>query len=224
MQRLVPYRPRSGKKQRGKTKQLRKIQEIHEFFLVFDSDRNFGIVNKNLVVFNFLNVAEIDDIRKVHPKEQVGRQLLHDTLKRHPHEHFLVDGHNIQVVSFALDVQDIFDPDFNLFVPVFHKNKLAQQAILLKAVQLNLFLNLINGLVKPVELDGFEQIVDRLEVIAVDGIFGISRSENDVRFGLQFFDKLKSGDARHVNVEKNEIDKIVFQKSQGFVRIGKHPG
>ena len=66
---------KSGDVTNGDARSL--IDKIEEFFFVFDAHRNFRILNKNVVVFDLLDVAEIDDIRKMYPKEKVGRQLFH---------------------------------------------------------------------------------------------------------------------------------------------------
>jgi hypothetical protein len=46
---------------------LTEIEEIQEFFAVFGTHRYFRVVNKNVVVFDFLDMAEINNIRKMHP-------------------------------------------------------------------------------------------------------------------------------------------------------------
>jgi hypothetical protein len=52
-------------------------------------------MNKNMVVFNLLDVAEINDIGIVGTKEKVGRKFFQDIGKSHTGKDFLFVGDNV---------------------------------------------------------------------------------------------------------------------------------
>jgi hypothetical protein len=69
------------------------MQVIEQSFLVFNVHGYFQIMNKNRIVFNLLDVAEMIYRRIVGTKEKVGRKFFHDILESHTGQDFLFVGY-----------------------------------------------------------------------------------------------------------------------------------
>ena len=78
---------------------------------------------------------------------------------------------------------------------------------------------LVDSLDKTGKVEWLQQIVDHREVEGIDGILGISRSEDDGWLMLKTFNQLKACEVGHLDVEKHDVDLIVFQGVHGFKGI-----
>ena len=85
--------------------------------------------------------------------------------------------------------------------------------------------SLVYGLGKALEAEGLEQVVDHVELVALDGVVGIGRRKNHSGFFLQAPQEFHARQLGHLDVEENQVDRLCAQYLQGFEGIGtlSHP-
>ena len=71
---------------------------------------------------------------------------------------------------------------------------------------------LFNCFLKSFGNDRFDQIVDGIHFVTVDGIFGIGRCKYDQSTFRDGTGKFQSGNLRHADIQKDQVDWVLMDK------------
>ena len=151
------------------------------FIHVADGQIGVGVHDDTILVY-LLYLSQVDDIRAVDTHETAcGQPFLH-FLHREEHDErlgpvFQIDA---QILAHALHIADVanvdayhlvlgFQKECIVFVDARHGGRIAQ---------LILRLHLVGGALEVVESEGFQQVVDGVDLKALNGILAVGGGEN----------------------------------------------
>ena len=123
---------------------------------------------------------------------------------------------DFQILTHTLDIPYIID---------FHTNNavlsLEEQRVVIIDLryyrflmpQVILLLHLVGSLLEVGKRERFKQIIDRIDLVSVNGIIAVSRRENHYRRHVKAFHEVHSVDIRHVNVDEQRINGLLVHDS-----------
>src|SRR2546428_13662740 len=73
--------------------------------------------------------------------------------------------------------------------------------------------------IEPWRLDWLKQVVNRVHRERIQGVLVVSRREDHERIGIEPLQKLKAGQAWHLNIQKQDVDGVAAQIFELRIRI-----
>jgi hypothetical protein len=146
---------------------------------------------------------------------------------------------NAGIIVGGFDPFDLVDGNKRVFRPVWNQQAFGVRLhierrtvdVLEKAIELRLYserrvcrdslFHPGNSGLQPFGVDGFDEIVQRVNVECPDRVDVVGRDEDSERHMhyTHSFHYLEAGIPRHLNVEKDKIDRLCLQKGNNLVTI-----
>lgn len=128
---------------------------------------------------------------------------------------------NFNIIFQSFDIHNFLQVYLYQFVVTFYKN----------AVYFFRFLNqfeplkcLIGSLQEIDIRNRFQQIIERIDTVAVNGILTEGGGKHNTGTRIHHFRKLQSVKLRHLNIQEKKIDFLIRQLFHGLNRTGIFPG
>ena len=82
---------------------------------------------------------------------------------------------------------------------------------------------LVERLVETLGRDRLEQVIDRVHAERLDRVSIVGGGEHHGGRGVQLLEQLKAGQAGHLDVEKQHLDRMAAEEFERALRIGRRP-
>ena len=145
-----------------------------------------------------------------------GQVVLHLFHREQGDDGLLTLKVNLQVFAHALDVADVADGDAHHAVVGLDEDGavgLHGAALLLgrvRVAQVVLLLYLHRGTQEVVHAERLQQVVDGVDLVALDGIFRVGGGEDDERRGCQLAHEVHAAEVGHIDVAEDGVHHVVL--------------
>src|SRR5262245_53890033 len=82
---------------------------------------------------------------------------------------------------------------------------------------------LVERAIQALALDGFQQVIDGIHGERVERVLVERCGENDERIRFELLEELETGERRHLDVEKYDVDRVRVEKRQRRFGIRRAP-
>src|SRR5450432_212789 len=191
--------------------------------------RQFMIRKKDTITPDTDDLIHVHDITTVYSDEFLRGQLLLHMGQRGQHQELLAGNDDPGIVLHRFEIKDIRDTQFMFLMPLFDHQRV-RSLFLFKGKSLVAELAEITETQrttgKTLGHQRFQQVVEGFYLVTFDGEFGMrSDKYREQVVAPHSFDQLQSGDARHFNVDKNDVRMEFGDQFRRFerVRAGGYP-
>src|ERR1051325_47660 len=134
----------------------------------------------------------------------------------------------LDIILQALHMRDLADHDLHQVIFRIHENIIAAVFSCGRRnrliAEIELLQRFVAGLEETFEGNRFHEIIEHIEVEALEGESVVSRDKDDHwLFPAEALQELYACDPRHLYIEKNEIDIFLLQNLHGFIRVPASP-
>ena len=191
-----------------------------EAFAVANADGYLFVGDLYFAFADVFYFADGDDIAPVCSYEFFGRELLGDGLQGHERQDRLAWQVYFYIIIEAFHIQDLLEVDLYHLVVGFDEDIAFLQ--LLAGQVVDVLFCFVDGFEETVVFNGFEEVVDGVDVKAVHGVFTKSGGK-DYR-GILFIDdpgEFDAVDIGHLDIEEQDIHGCSVHHFLGFEGVGK---
>ncbi len=136
---------------------------------------------------DFLHQGEIDEVSAMNAEEAVSIEGLLELRETDRREEAIDAGLQIGVVITSHNETDVVDVDEDLLAALFNRDALCLLGLRVKD---DVLANAGKCVGKALDLDGLDQVVDRVDLERIEGEFTVRRDEDDGRRVLQMLQRL----------------------------------
>src|SRR5579863_1052317 len=193
------------------------VYKVHEYFQIGFADGDFGCADVDLVVLDAGDGGLGHDVGVVDADEFAVGQLVFEGFEALEGDDLLGGSVERDVVSEAFDKQDVADVDLDITCAFLHKNIIRVGGFFFGGVgETEALFCFADRFDETLEGDGFFEIVDDIEVIALKGELGKGGGKNGKGPVGQDLEKGETGHFGHADVDKQEIGRVGLERFEGM--------
>jgi hypothetical protein len=189
---------------------------LKESRLVVTPNRNSPPGDGDSAIADILDAAQGDDVGAVRADEFAGGEEADQAFHGHTDDERLFVIHvDLEVVVGGFDEQDVGGVNTDHAIVGLDQQGLPLVGALAEGEELGGF---PRRLLESFQREGFEEVVDGVEVEALHGIFAVGGGEDHQRTGVQGLVELETALGGHADIEEEQVDGGGLQVMEGFGR------
>ena len=186
------------------------LQKVHHLILVVVGHGDVLVAEDDAQAVDRLHLGHVDDIAAVGAQELGVGEVVLQTLHGHERHHLLT---RLQVEAYvvlqSLDIENIVEVEAQQLVFALHKEETVLQMDVLLLLCGEQLQRLVRGLQEVLIADGLQQVVERTDTEAFDGILREGCGKDDLCLMGQDLGELDTTEFWHLDIQEQQLYGVV---------------